>query len=223
MSTAPTFHGSDDHVAQELRARLVSYLEDTGELRTARVRHAMLRVPRHLFVPAGTSLYDAYANHPLPIGDGQTISQPAVVAIMTEALNLGGSERVLEIGTGSGYQAAVLSLLAGEVYSVEVIPPLAERSAALLRKLGYANVHVARGDGVVGWPEHAPFDRVIATAAAERVPQAWFDQLEPNGILVAPVGQPGDQRLLRFRKQGARIDQEDLGWVSFVPILPEGS
>lgn len=211
---------SDDARAQQLRARLVAHLERGGELVTARVKEAMLRTPRHLFVPADESVEDAYANRPLPIGHGQTISQPAVVAWMSEALELTGAERVLEIGTGSGYQAAVLSQLAREVYSVEFFPQLAAEASARLAALGYRNVHVRAGDGSLGWPEHAPFDRVIATAAARHVPPAWIDQLADGGVLVAPLG-AWDQRLVRIRKVGREARAENLGWVSFVPLLPE--
>jgi protein-L-isoaspartate(D-aspartate) O-methyltransferase len=211
---------SDPPQAKELRKRLVSHLEDMGELRSRRVRDALLRVPRHLFVSGGESLREAYANVPLPIGFGQTISQPAVVALMTEELELGGEERVLEIGTGSGYQSAVLSLLVREVYSMELFPELAEAAARRLTELGYHNVHVAQGDGAGGWPEHAPFDRVIATAAARAVRPEWIAQLSEGGILVAPVGGRGGQRLLRLRKRAGETVSEDLGWVAFVPMLP---
>jgi protein-L-isoaspartate(D-aspartate) O-methyltransferase len=225
MMTTDTRHEGplrpDDAHAQQLRARLVAHLERSGELMTDRVKTALLKTPRHLFVPEDESVEDAYANRPLPIGYGQTISQPACVAWMTEALELTGTERVLEIGTGSGYQAAVLSQLAREVYSIEYFPPLASLAAARLSALGYANVRVRAGDGAQGWREHAPFDRVIATAAALEVPPAWLEQLADGGILVAPVGAAWDQRLVRMRKHGKDAPAENLGWVSFVPLLPE--
>jgi protein-L-isoaspartate(D-aspartate) O-methyltransferase len=211
---------ADGPEARALRAHLVSYLIESGDLRSEAVRRALLRVPRHLFVPRGEPLEEAYANRPLPIGRGQTISQPAVVAIMTEALALGGDERVLEIGTGSGYQAAVLSELAREVYSVEILADLARTSASRLAELGYANVHVRHGDGAAGWPAHAPFDRILATAAAPAIPDAWMDQLSAGGILVAPVGEE-EQRLLRVRKGTPDSIVEDLGPVRFVPVLPD--
>ena len=203
--------------ARELRAQLVDYLAEIGEARTDAVKAALRSVPRHRFVPLERSLEAAYENRPLPIGHEQTISQPAVVACMTEALELSGSERVLEIGTGSGYQAAVLSLLAREVYSIELVPELAEASAARLADLGYANVRVREGDGTAGWLEYAPFDRIIATAAAPSVPHAWLDQLAEGGVLVAPVGTAWGQNLLRYRKHQGRTTHEDLGWVAFVP------
>ncbi len=180
----------------------------------------MIRVPRHLFVPEA-SLDEAYRNEPLPIGHGQTISQPFIVGLMTEALELAGNERVLEIGTGSGYQAAILSLLAGSVHSVEIVRELAEESRARLAHLGYDNVRVRAGDGYAGWPEEAPFDRIIVTAAAEKVPAALFAQLANGGILVIPVGQSDrTQRLLRYRRTGRRLAREDLGAVRFVPMVP---
>jgi protein-L-isoaspartate(D-aspartate) O-methyltransferase len=209
----------DPPEARELRARLVSYLVEAGDVRTERVRRAMLRVPRHAFVPRGESLDEAYANRPLPIGHGQTISQPTVVALMTEALELTSAERVLEIGTGSGYQTAVLSCLAREVDSIELLPELAARAARILRELGYDNVRVARGDGAFGWPSRAPFDRVIAAAAAPVVPHPWIDQLADGGILVAPVGGDEGQSLVRYRKRGVVTQREDLALVSFVPLL----
>jgi protein-L-isoaspartate(D-aspartate) O-methyltransferase len=208
----------DSPAALELRGRLVSQLTQLEGLRSDRVRRALLQVPRHLFVPAEVNLEDAYANEPIPIGQDQTISQPVVVALMTEALELKGNERVLEIGTGSGYQAAVLAELARDVCSVEIVPELAKRSAQVLKRLGYRNVHVLRGDGSRGCPERAPFDRVLATAATPDVPPAWFDQLEDGGVLVAPVGELGGQRLLRFEKRADQTTCENLGWVSFVAI-----
>jgi chemotaxis protein methyltransferase CheR len=207
----------DPPQARELRDRLVADLVEFGDVRGEHVKEALRSVPRHLFVPTGEPLYAAYANQPLPIGYGQTISQPSAVAWMTDALELSGPERILEIGTGSGYQAAVLSLLAREVYSVELEPALAESSAARLRDLGYANVHVRQGDGRFGWAEHAPFDRVIATAAPVAVPPAWFDQLAVGGILVAPVGGSWGQSLLRWRKLHDGTTRENLGPVAFVP------
>jgi protein-L-isoaspartate(D-aspartate) O-methyltransferase len=211
----------DPPEARDLRARLVADLAAAGDLRSERVTQAMLRVPRHLFVPEGLTLEEAYANCPQPIGLGQTISQPTVVALMTEALELDGEERVLEIGTGSGYQAAVLSVLAREVYSIEIFAELAEHSASRLSELGYANVHVRLGDGSAGWPEQAPFDRVLATAAAAApdAPHRWIDQLREGGTLVAPVGPTMRQRLVRYSRHRGAVTEEYLGPVSFVPLL----
>jgi protein-L-isoaspartate(D-aspartate) O-methyltransferase len=208
---------ANESLARDLRVQLVRYLEDLSEITTSRVRSAMLEVPRHRFIPEH-GIRSAYANMPLPIGWEQTISQPSVVAIMTEALDLGGDERVLEIGTGSGYQAAVLALLARDVYTIEIVEPLGERARAILAELGYANVHVRIGDGHAGWPEHAPFDRILLTACSPAVPQALFDQLGDGGVLVAPVGTPRSQNLLRYEKSGADVRAVSLGPVAFVPL-----
>lgn len=206
----------DPPEAKALRAALVSRIED---LRTDRVREAMLAVPRHLFVP-DAGLDEAYADHPLAVGFGQTISQPTIVAIMTEALELGGDERVLEIGAGSGYQAAILSLLAKEVFSIEVVAPLGAMAKERLAALGLANVSVVVGDGYEGLPAEAPFDRIIVTAAPPTLPDALVDQLASGGILVVPVGEDGGaQRLFRHRKVGRRLETEDLGPVRFVPMV----
>lgn len=153
----------------------------------ARVLAAMARVPRDRFVPDDVAAR-AYADSPLPIGFGQTISQPFIVAYMSEILDVGPAHRVLEIGTGSGYQAAILGELARQVYTIEIVPELAKRSAATLKSLGYRNVDVRDGDGFAGWPEHAPFDRIMLTAAPDAIPQPLLDQLAPGGRLVAPVG-----------------------------------
>ena len=205
--------------AEFLRDALVRDL--AGEVKDPRVLDAMHSVRRHEFMPNAT-LPRAYADAPWPIGYGQTISQPTVVAVMTEALELRPAHRVLEIGTGSGYQAAILSLLAAEVYSIELLEPLGEEARERLLRLGYANVHVRIGDGYAGWPEHAPFDRIIVTAAPPEVPKALLDQLAMRGVLVAPVGPtPETQRLLRYRKLPGRTSVEDLGAVAFVPMVPE--
>jgi protein-L-isoaspartate(D-aspartate) O-methyltransferase len=207
----------DNGEARSLRAALVQDLRD--EVKDVRVLDAMMRVPRHLFAPS-LSLGRAYRNDAQPIGFEQTISQPSVVAIMSEALALTGVERVLEIGTGSGYQAAVLSLLARAVWSIEIVKELAQESAARLAKLGYANVHVREGDGYLGWSEEAPFDRIIATAAPEHVPDSLFGQLVDGGILVAPIGEIDCvQSLLVGKKRGGAIAFESLGAVRFVPMV----
>lgn len=210
----------DSAEARRLRAQLLAYLRRDGSLRSDRVMDAMQRVPRHLFIPE-LSIPLAYSDQPLPIGEGQTISQPAVVASMTEALELGGKERVLEIGTGSGYQAAILGLLAARVWTIEIVAPLGEKARARLAKMGYANVEVRIGDGYAGWPEHAPFDRILLTAAPPEVPKALIAQLAEGGVLVAPVGPEGEtQKLLRLRKLRGQIREEDLGRVRFVPMVP---
>lgn len=185
------------------------------------VLQAMRAVPRHLFMP-GAPFHLAYNDRPNPIGYGQTISQPTVVAIMTDALDLKGKERVLEIGTGSGYQAAVLAMLAKEVYTIEIVEELGKSAASLLRGLGYSNVHVRIGDGYQGWPEHAPFDRILLTAAPPQMPKALIEQLSEGGIVVAPVGEENEvQTLVRWTKRGGDFYKENLGAVRFVPMVKE--
>jgi protein-L-isoaspartate(D-aspartate) O-methyltransferase len=182
----------------------------------------MNRVPRHRFVP-DDELYSAYYNHPLPIGHGQTISQPYIVALMTDLLKLDKQQTVLEVGTGSGYQAAVLSELASKVYSIEIVAPLAAAAAKVLSELGYANVEVKAGDGSAGWPEHAPYDGIIVTAAAEHIPQPLLDQLKPGGRLVIPVGGRYDaQELLLITKDsGGIFHRKNIEPVRFVPLTGE--
>ncbi|MFN2229493.1 MAG: protein-L-isoaspartate(D-aspartate) O-methyltransferase [Anaerolineae bacterium] len=184
------------------------------------VLEAMRTVPRHRFVPAYVR-GSAYRDAPLPIGEGQTISQPYVVAFMTEALQLSGGEKVLEIGTGSGYQAAVLALIAGEVISVERLPRLAEEARRTLAELGYDNVRVVVGDGTQGWPEEAPYDAIMVTAASPEVPAPLLQQLADGGRLVAPVGPRHTQQLVRVRREGEEFRREDLLGVAFVPLIGE--
>ena len=176
----------------------------------------MRRVPRHVFVPESQRA-DAYEDRPLPIGHGQTISQPYIVAFMTQALDVRATDRVLEIGTGSGYQAAVLCELAKEVYTIEIVTPLAERARETLTGLGYRNVHVRAGNGYLGWPEQAPFDRVIVTAAPEEVPTALVDQLNAGGLMAIPVGGI-DQELRILRKNTAGLETLQTLPVRFVPM-----
>lgn len=207
----------DTEEARRLRQHLVDLVR--REVRDPRVLSAMMEVPRHAFVPEH-SLGEAYADHPLSIGHGATISQPSLVGVMSEALELSGEERVLEIGTGSGYQAAVLARLAREVDSVEVIPELAERARRVLAELGFSNVRVHVGDGWEGCPARAPFDRVVVTAAPDRLPPALVKQLADGGLLVVPVGRADEeQRLERWRKVGGKLRHEDLGAVRFVPMV----
>ena len=184
----------------------------------ARVLAAMRAVPRHEFVP-DQFLEEAYDDHPLPVGEGQTISQPYIVALMTSHLELTGKEKVLEIGTGSGYQAAVLSRLAKEVHTVERIPELASKAEATLKQLGYVNVIVHVGDGSLGWPEAAPYDRIIVKAAAPSVPVALTDQLKVGGRLIIPVGERWHQVLEEWRKTPAGLVKKEVLPVVFVPLL----
>jgi protein-L-isoaspartate(D-aspartate) O-methyltransferase len=184
------------------------------------VLRVMRTTPRHLFVPL-ESREQAYNDHPLAIGHGQTISQPYIVAFMTELLEPARSQKVLEIGTGSGYQTAVLSPLVGHVYSIEIVPELARDSAALLAKLGHKNVTVRHGDGYQGWQEHAPFDRIILTAAPPDVPPKLIEQLKPGGKLVAPVGRGFGQQLIVIDKDRAgKLKRREVLPVRFVPMVP---
>ncbi|HEX2216138.1 MAG TPA: protein-L-isoaspartate(D-aspartate) O-methyltransferase [Xanthobacteraceae bacterium] len=186
----------------------------------ADVLRAMDEVPREHFVTADYA-EEAYADQALPIACGQTISQPYVVAYMTEQLSVKPHHRVLEIGTGSGYQAAILSRVAREVYSIERFRTLAEAARVRLETLGYRNVTVVVGDGVQGLAEHAPYERILVTAAAERVPDALVDQLAPDGVMVLPLGpHDGFQQVVRLTKRKDRLDREELIGVRFVPLLP---
>jgi protein-L-isoaspartate(D-aspartate) O-methyltransferase len=204
--------------AELLRREMVERQLRKRGIRDERVLAAMLSVPRHEFVPAELA-GEAYTDRPLPIGHDQTISQPFMVAAMAEALELSGGERVLEIGSGSGYQAAVLSLLAREVYTVEMHEDLAVESAERLKRLGYANVHVHVGDGTLGWPEQAPFEGIVVTAAAPDVPPPLVGQLAEGGRLLVPVGTPDEQRLLRVEKHGEEFTQRALYNCRFVPLV----
>jgi protein-L-isoaspartate(D-aspartate) O-methyltransferase len=181
------------------------------------VLEALRTVPRHEFVPAAQSP-DAYANRPLPIGSGQTISQPYIVALMTELMQLKSTDRVLEIGTGSGYQAAVLSPLVREVYSIEIVPELGQRAAGTLARLGYRNVVTRIGDGYQGWPEHAPFDAIIVTAAPDHVPPALIAQLTPGGRLVIPVGEGVQNLMVVAKAADGTTTSTRIIPVRFVPL-----
>jgi len=187
-------------------------------IRDERVLAAMLSVPRHEFIPPEFA-NEAYSDRPLPIGHGQTISQPFMVAAMAEAPGLSGDGRVLEIGAGCGYQAAVLSLLAREVHTVEMYEDLAIDSRERLRRLGYGNVQVHVGDGTLGWPDEAPFDAIVVTAAAPDIPPPLAAQLAEGGRLILPVGTPDEQRLLRVEKHGKALSKRALYHCRFVPLV----
>ena len=206
--------GDGGRVAE--RERMVAQQIEARGLSDPRVLAAMRKVPRHAFVPAEEARL-AYGDHPLPIGLGQTISQPYIVAFMTEALALRGGETVLEVGTGSGYQAAVLGEIAAQVYTIEIVEPLARRAEALLRELGYANVHVRAGDGYAGWPEAGPFDAIMVTAAAPRVPEPLKQQLKEGGRMILPVGEEWQELLLVVRR-GQRYEERRVLPVRFVPM-----
>jgi len=190
---------------------------DRGITNAATLR-AMKKVPRHLFVPKEYE-NDAYGDYPLPIGYGQTISQPYIVAFMTEVVKPTEKKKALEIGTGSGYQAAVLAEIVDTVYSIEIIPELSNESAMRLNRLGYNNIFIKSGDGYNGWPEHAPFDIIIVTAAADEIPKPLIDQLAENGRLVIPVGKAGAiQELMLLVKKNGKIEESRLTFVRFVPF-----
>lgn len=204
--------------AESLRQEMVERQLRKRGIRDERVLAAMLAVPRHEFVPPELA-GEAYTDRPLPIGHGQTISQPFMVAAMTAALELSGGERVLEIGTGSGYQAAVLSLLAREVHTVEMHEDLAVHTAESLCRLGYANVHVHVGDGTLGWPAAAPYDAIVVTAAAPDIPPPLAAQLAEGGRLVIPVGTPDEQRLVHVHKRDGALIKRELYHCRFVPLF----
>jgi protein-L-isoaspartate(D-aspartate) O-methyltransferase len=206
---------SEDQFARQ-RQRMVEEQIRARGIREKTVLDAMLKVPRHRFVPA-SEMQATYGDHPLPIGSGQTISQPFMVAYMTEAAEISSSEKVLEIGTGSGYQAAVLGELAKEVSTIEIIPELAERAAKVLGELGYKNVHVKTGNGYLGWPEHAPYDGIIVTAAPNEVPPALIEQLALNGKMVIPVGAVYQEMMIITKTQKGVIERKTIP-VRFVPM-----
>lgn len=211
-----TFAAQADFEAAS-RGMVARQIRDRG-IRDERVLKAMQAVPRHLFVPLAC-VAEAYADEALPIGEGQTISQPFMVAAMADALSLTGHERALEVGAGSGYQAAVLSLLAREVIAVEAIPALAASARERLARLGYANVRVEEGDGSEGWPAAAAFDAIVVSAAAPHVPQPLIDQLVEGGRLVVPVGMTEHQQLLRIVKRDGRAIEQSLLACRFVPLV----
>ena len=202
---------------EQLRELMVKNQIEARGVSDTRVLEAMRSVERHKFVP-GHHIASAYEDHPLPIGHGQTISQPYIVALMTELCELKGKEKVLEIGTGSGYQAAVLSLLAREVYSIEIVEPLAISASEKLAELGYTNVHIRVGDGYKGMPDKAPFDVIMLTASPPKIPQALIDQLGEGGILVAPEGDYS-QELVKLTKQNGKITKRTITYVRFVPMI----
>jgi protein-L-isoaspartate(D-aspartate) O-methyltransferase len=198
------------------RERMVTEQIEARGVRDPLVLRALRTVPRDQFIlPAAAA--EAYGDHPLPIGHGQTISQPYIVAFMTEALGLKGGENVLEIGTGSGYQAAVLSLIAKTVYSIEILAPLAAEARERLARLGYRNVEVRAGDGYQGWPEAAPFDGIVVTAAAPRIPEPLKAQLKDGGRLIIPVGEEF-QELIVVTRRGSQYDERRVLPVRFVPM-----
>lgn len=215
--------GSDEDGAnpEQLRNNMVERQIKGRGIRDERILEAMRKIPRHKFVPgAGTN--EAYEDHPLPIGCDQTISQPYIVALMTSSLELEEHHSVLEIGTGSGYQAALLAHIVEKVYTIERHEELADRAKDVLYELGYDNVTFRVGDGTKGWPEKAPFDRIVVTAGAPSVPDSLIDQLdEDGGKLVIPVGERRSQRLTRITRTGDDVEKEELGSCVFVQLIGE--
>ncbi len=203
-----------------MREKMVETQIKARGVKDPRVLSALLKVERHRFVPEEFQS-SAYSDQPLPIGEGQTISQPYMVALMTELLELKGNERVLEIGTGSGYQAAILAELAKEVYSIEIVESLANSAKKLLFDLGYKNIQVKVGDGYLGWPEASPFDAIIVTCAPDHIPKPLVDQLKEGGRMVLPVG-TYSQELKKIVKRSGKIETTDVLPVIFVPMTGEG-
>jgi protein-L-isoaspartate(D-aspartate) O-methyltransferase len=216
----PVFSGAQDQGDfARLRHHMVETQIEARGVTDPAVLSAMRRVPRHLFVPEKYRSL-AYEDHPIPIGEGQTISQPYIVAYMTEALDLNPTDRVLEIGTGSGYQAAVLAESVKDVYTVEIVETLGLRAKETLEALGYENVHIRIGDGYKGWPPKAPFDAIIVTCAPQAIPEALKNQLKEGGRMIIPVGPVGSvQRLVRCVKKDGRIKKADVMPVRFVPMV----
>lgn len=223
MAVAALVFGSAAAQQDEMtkkRERMIDRQIESRGIENPRVLDALQAVERHRFVPQAAQ-ESAYGDHPLAIGFGQTISQPYIVALMTESIDPQPGDRVLEIGTGSGYQAAVLSLLVKDVYTIEIVAPLGEAAADRLESLGYDNVHVRIGDGYQGWPEEAPFDAIVVTAAPPEIPQALVDQLAEGGRMVIPVG-TSYQELLLVEKQKGKVAKRVITAVRFVPMVPEG-
>jgi len=215
LACSPAREGEEAGFVRAREEMVATQIAARG-VRDPKTLAAMRKVPRHLFVPP-SAVAQAYEDHPLSIGHGQTISQPYIVAFMTEALGLTGGESVLEVGTGSGYQSAVLAEIAGRVHTIEIVTPLAEESAALLKRLGYTNVEVRAGDGYLGWAEAAPFDAIVVTAAAPRIPEPLREQLKDGGRLVIPVGDEW-QELVVVTRRGNRFEEKRVLPVRFVPM-----
>ncbi len=216
VAVISTSHAQD--LMERLRERMVRTQIENRGIKDPAVLKAMRKVERHRFVPDSYASR-AYGDHPLPIGEGQTISQPYIVALMTEVLNLQKSDKVLEIGTGSGYQAAILGELCDSIYTIEIVEVLGKRAANLLDTLEYDNIEVKVGDGYKGWPEHAPFDAIIVTCSPTQVPQPLQDQLAEGGRMVIPVGRRDAQELVLLTKQEGKLQQNHIIPVRFVPMV----
>jgi protein-L-isoaspartate(D-aspartate) O-methyltransferase len=202
------------------RLNMVTRQIEARGIRDRDVLHAMRLVERHRFVPSSYRS-SAYGDHPLPIGDGQTISQPYIVALMTESLDLDSEDKVLEVGTGSGYQAAILAEICDSVFSIEIFESLYKRSGELLEELGYTNIYLKHGDGYQGWEEHAPYDGIIVTCAPSHIPQALEEQLSEGGRMIIPTGNEYYQELILIRKKGGKLVREESIPVRFVPMIRE--
>lgn len=213
-------HGQTTSVYENKRLQMVKWQIEARGISDKRVLNAMLKVERHLFVPSSQAA-SAYEDSPLPIGYDQTISQPYIVAFMTEALQLKETDRVLEVGTGSGYQAAVLAEICDSVYTVEVVRELGLRAKALLTTLGYGNIKVKIGDGYQGWPEHSPFQAIIVTCSPTHVPEPLVQQLDEGGRMIIPVGERNSQHLYMLEKQKGKLIQRSVLPVRFVPMVDE--
>lgn len=209
---------SDNHSYVIERKRMVERQIIARGIRDQKIIDAFLKVERHQFVPEKYVRY-AYEDRPLPIGEGQTISQPYIVAYMTYLLDLSKTDKVLEIGTGSGYQAAILGELSNSVFTIEIFASLGEKAKHLLKKLGYGNIQLKIGDGYKGWKEHAPYDAIIVTCSPTHVPEPLVEQLKENGKLMIPVGETGDQKLYLFQKIGNELKVENVLPVLFVPMI----
>ncbi len=219
-SEPQTGAGQAEHLVAQSRRRMVEQQLSARDITDRRVLDAMRQIPRHLFVPKNMRAR-AYVDGPLPIGHNQTISQPYIVALMTQLARPHPSAVALDVGTGSGYQAAVLSQLCEQVYSIEIVPPLAQSAQQRLQELGFRNVHVRLGDGYRGWPEKGPFDLIIVAAAPERVPQPLIDQLKPGGRLVMPVGKREQYLVLIEKQLDGSVGQRRVAPVAFVPMTGE--
>jgi protein-L-isoaspartate(D-aspartate) O-methyltransferase len=221
-SQSQDFAGQRARMVAEVEAMYAETRSETGlAAMSPPVRKALAKVERHRLVPPG-EVSRAYRNHPLPIGSGQTISQPYIVALSTDLLGAKPGDVVLEVGTGSGYQAAVLAEIVVRVYSIEIVPALGNEARKRLEELGYGNIEVRIGDGYAGWPDKGPFDGILVTAAAPRVPQALVDQLKPGGRLVIPVGGSGETQYLKLltKRADGGVDEKRVLPVRFVPLVP---
>jgi len=214
-----SIYEDDENIYTQQRFEMVEYQLISRGIQDSKIIQAMLRVPRHKFVPQGLRKL-AYSDNPLPIGMDQTISQPYIVALMTELLKLKSGEKVLEVGTGSGYQAAILADIGSEVFTIEILESLSERAQEILKSLGYSNINFKIGDGYRGWPEHAPFDAIIVTAASEHIPEPLIEQLKENGRMVIPIGDMY-QELLLITKTDKGIEKKTITPVRFVPMTGE--